>query len=430
MKRLEGSRLIWGNLLAVEEPHLVERYGRAMRAFGLDMPPLDRFEIDMTGWSREVAEALGDRSYLDPGGVNRRFVILSPAQAALPVVSSAFSNTGELMSEFFRENARTINALTIKDVIYGEIEDSIAEIRSMEDLLAIEEVRFRVMSADDTVRKAAELRALADRLEAEAEAWRDADMIARMVELAKETGDIRRTTLVPDRLAFRHDAFWSSHFGGTYVFHEAKGASITVIADPNAPGFRRSRPWQVAYIDIADAGAVFDFLARSGRLEMPRDSWIEPSGYLAHRAAMALREAVARHAPQLDPARMDAGDVRRFLARHGDAVKGEGTYHFLVSARQRIARDGRLDPAAVEPAERRFALVRAKPDHEDRWLVNRLIAEFVPYDLVSTFVFHKPRFYERYEAMADGLRDGVVSLLEMGYVADKRGFRRRLYGFA
>ena len=429
MRRLEGSRLIWGNLLTIDEPHLVDRYAKAIRAFGLEMPPLDRFEIDMTGWSREVADALGDRAYLDPGGVNRRFVILSPAQAALPVVNSAFSNTGELMAEFFRENARTINALTIKDVIYGEIEDSIAEVGSMEDLLAIEEVRFRVMSADDTVRKAAELRALSDRLESEADAWRDAAMIERMVELARATGDIRRTTLVPDRLVFRHEAFWSAHFGGVYVFHDREDGRITVIGDPAAPGFRRSRPWQVAYVDIANAGAVFDFLARSGRLEMPRDSWVEPSGYLAHRAAMALREAVIRHAPQTDPARMDAGDVRRFLARHGDAVKGEGTYHFLVDARRKIARDGTLDPSSIPAPERRLALVRAKPDHEDRWLVNRLIAEFVPYDLVTTFVFHKPLFYERYAALDDALRDGVVSLLEMGYVADKRGFRRRLYGF-
>ena len=457
MNRLHASRLIWGNLLTVDGPHLIERYARAMRAFGLDMPALDAFEIDMTGWSREVADALGDPAYLDPGGVNRRFVVLSPAQARLPVVHSAFSNTGQLMAQFFRENARIINALTIKDVIYGEIEDSIAAVETMEDLLAIEEVRFRVMSADDTVRKATELRALADRLEGEPDAWRDDAMLHRMVELARSTGDIRRTALVPDRLVFRHEAFWASHFGGVYVFHDgddgtaARGpwgarsaggtgtrgaagagarARTTVIGDPAAPGFRRSRPWQVAYLDIRDAASVFDFLARTGRLEMPRDSWVEPSGYLAHRAAMALRAAVARHAPDLDPADMGEGDMRRFMARHGREVEGEGTYPFLVEARRRIARTGRLDPMEVEPASRRFALVRARPDHTDRWLTSRLIAEFVPDDFVSAFVFHKPLFYRRYEGYDERRRAAVVSTLELGYVADKRGFRRRLYGFA
>lgn len=433
MQRLQSSRLIWGNLYPVEEPHLVERYARAMRAFGLAMPDLDRFEIDMTGWSREVAQALGDPGYLDPGGVNRRFVILSPAQAQLPVVNSAFSNTGELMAEFFRANARVINALTIKDVIYGEIEDSIAAVETMDDLLSIEEVTFRVLSADDTVRKAAELRTLADRLKTEPDAWRDDAMLHRMVDLARSTGDIRRTELVPDVLAFRHEAFWASHFGGVYVFHdEGSGPvpTIAVIGDPDAPGFRRSRPWQVAYIDIRDPAAVFDFLARTGRLEMPRDSWVEPSGYLQHRQAMALRDAVMRLAPDTDLERLDGEAVRRFARTHARELEREGTYPFLTEARRTVADRGRLDPAKLRDPLQRLAVVRARPDHEDRWLVNRLIAEFVPYDFVSTFVFHKPLFYERYRQMPEPTRAHVVSTLESGYVADKRGFRRRLYGFA
>ena len=433
MHRLQSSRLIWGNLHPVDEPHLVERYAKAMRAFGLAMPDLDRFEIDMTGWSKEVAEALGDMNYLDPGGVNRRFIILSPFQARLPVVHSSFSNTNELMAEFFRENARVINALTIRDVIYGEIEDSIATVRSMEDLLGIEEVTFRVLSADDTVRKAAELRALADRLTEEPDAWRDEAMLHRMVELAQSTGDIRRKELVPDRLAFRHEAFWSSHFGGVYVFHErGSGPSvprITVIGDPSAPGFRRSRPWQVSYIDINDAGRVFNFLAQTERLQLPRQSWVEPSGYLVHRGAMYVRDLIARTEPDTDLNALTDAQVTRFLREHHDAVEGERILPFIRWAQRELDRRGVLDANRVGEGERRFILVRAAPEHEDRWLVNRLISEFVPFDFVSTFVFHKPLFYERYEAMGAMQREHVVRTLENTYVTDKRAFRARLYGF-
>ena len=69
---------------------------------------------------------LKDPAYLDPNGVNRRFIILTPAQADLPVVHTQFSNTSQLMYEFFSSNARAINTLTIKDVLYGEIEDSVS----------------------------------------------------------------------------------------------------------------------------------------------------------------------------------------------------------------------------------------------------------------------------------------------------------------
>ena len=427
MQRLQSSKLIWSNLHPVDEPHLVERYAKAMRAFGLTMPDLDRFEIDMTGWSKEVADALGDRDYLDPARVNRRFIILSPFQARLPVVHTSFSNTNELMAEFFRENARVINALTIRDVIYGEIEDTIARVETMEDLLSIEEVRFRVLSADDTVRKAAELRALADRLKSEPDAWRDDAMIERMVELAGDTGDIRRKELVPDRLVFRHETFWTDHFGGVYVFHDE--GRTTVIGDPSAPGFRRSRPWQVSYIDIGDADRVFDFLARTGRLDLPRSSWIDASGYLVHRSAMLVRDLIARFAPETDLNALTDADIRRFLRSHTREIAADGRLPFLTEAGRTIEKRGTVDLAGVRDPRLRFLVVRAAPKHDDRWLVNRLIAEFVPSDFVSNFVFHKPLFYRRYERRDDAFREHVVRTLESTYVRDKRAFRARLYGF-
>ena len=35
MKRLLDNELIYGRLLAVDEPHLIERYNKALDAFGL-----------------------------------------------------------------------------------------------------------------------------------------------------------------------------------------------------------------------------------------------------------------------------------------------------------------------------------------------------------------------------------------------------------
>ncbi|TJW72204.1 MAG: hypothetical protein E5X43_31830, partial [Mesorhizobium sp.] len=169
---------------------------------------------------------------------------------------------------------------TIKDVIYGEIEDSVPKVDDIEDLLSINQVEFKVLSAEDVLGKAAELGKLVDRLKQEPDAWRDSAMLTRMVELAKICGDIRENALVPDQVIFRHSAYWTSHFGGLYVFIDPD--MTTVISDPAAPGFRRSRPWQVSYLSINDADRVFKFLAATGRIELPRASWIETSGYLEH----------------------------------------------------------------------------------------------------------------------------------------------------
>ena len=77
----------------------------------------------------------------------------------------------------------------------------------------------------------------------------------------------------------------------------------TVICDPAAPGFRRSRPWQVSYLSIRDADRVFRFLAATGRIELPRASWIETSGYLEHRAEMAIRALIRDNDPDATSAR-------------------------------------------------------------------------------------------------------------------------------
>ncbi|MCB1453156.1 MAG: hypothetical protein KDJ43_05890, partial [Rhizobiaceae bacterium] len=131
MNLLRDNELIYGRLLPISEPHLIERYNKALKAFGLRPTALDGFEIDRTGFSPQIAAELDDPHYLDPNEVNRRFIILTPQQIDLPVVHTAFSNTSQLVYEFMSRNARAIDALTIKDVIYGEIEDSVSKVEDI-----------------------------------------------------------------------------------------------------------------------------------------------------------------------------------------------------------------------------------------------------------------------------------------------------------
>lgn len=425
MKRLLEAELIYGRLLPVDEPHLVERYNKALVGFGMRRTALSSFRIDMTGFSPEIADELGDRDYLDPNRVNRRFVIMTPEQVNLPVVHTSFSNTAALMHEFFSANSRAINAITIRDALYGEIEDSVSVVNDIDDLLSINEVRFKVLSAEDMLGKAGELRGLVDRLKTVPNAWADDAMLNRMVELAKQTGDIRQNALVPDQLVFRHEAYWANHFGGVYVFLDDK--TTTVICDPTVPGFRRSRPWQVSYIALDDHKRIFEFLASTKRLELPRASWVEPSGLFQHRADMTVVNLVNQGDPTADLEKADRIWLQTWMHRNAAPVARDGTYPFLQEAIRTVAATGEIKINEVPP-ERRFLLVRAAPEHPDQWLVNRLISQMVPYDFVSRFVFDKQGFYAAYEQYSEKFRAYVVATLTRTYLQDKAGFRRKLYG--
>lgn len=425
MDLLRDNELIYGRLLPIDEPHLVDRYNKALKAFGFKPTRLNSFHVDRTGFSPEIAEECGDYDYLDPNGINRRFIILTPSQVELPVVHTAFSNTSQLMFEFMSKNSRAIDALTIKDVIYGEIEDSVSTVNDIEDLLSINQVEFRVLSAEDVLGKASELGTLVDRLKQEPDAWRDNKMLERMVELAKVTGDIRENALVPDQVIFRHNAYWTSHFGGLYVFVDPD--VTTVIGDPAAPGFRRSRPWQVSYLSIKDADAVFRFLASSGRIELPRASWIENSGYLEHRAEMVVRDLIRQSDPDRNLSSVDKIWLQTWIHNNASVINRDGDFPFLNAAKREVGQLGQLKIEDVQPRQR-FLVVRAKPGHADAWLTNRLISDFVPSDFVSRYIFNKQGFYKDYQGSSEAWRSHVVDVLKTTYLRDKEAFRNRLYG--
>jgi hypothetical protein len=403
-------------LLTIDEPHLIERYNRALKAFDVKPVKLDTFRIDMTGFSPEVAEALGDEDYLDPKRVNRRFIILSPEQATLSVVHSSFSNTRDLMLDFFESNRRVLYALTIKDVVYGEIEDSVFEVDDIDDLLAIEQVEFKIGTHENLTEKTNQLNFMIDKLLKEPDAWRDDAMLHEMVEIVKQTGDIRDNALVPEQVIFRHETFWANHFGGTYVFNDEN--MITVISDPSARGFRKSRPWQVGYIDINDEASVYKFLEETGRLQPPLGSWIERSKLLDYRKHMAAVWLAEKNGDELPHSLINQTWVRRWVRENARLVKENNIIPLIDWARDEADDWKNIQMSNVED-DLKFVLCRADPDHPDMELTNRLISHYVPFDFITRFEFNRPEFHRDRQDWSKAYADFVAMALENTYLGNR-----------
>ncbi|MEO0327333.1 MAG: DUF6638 family protein [Pseudomonadota bacterium] len=411
-------------LLTIDEPHLIERYARALNSFGFKMPSLSSFRIDMIGHSPEIADALANQDYLDPKKVNRRFIILSPDQAHLSLINQTFSNTRDLMLEFFERNKRVLFALTIRDVVYGEIEDNIFEVDNIDDLLAIEQVEFRIGTHENLTDKTAELKLKIDRLLKEPEAWRDDDMLKEMVSLSKQTGDIRENKLLPEETLFRHKTFWASHFNGTYIFNDDK--AITVICDPSARGYRKSRPWEVSYLDINDQRAVFGFLSDTDRLQPPLGSWIERSNLLKQRRQMATVWLAQQNGDPLPTTILDEKWADRWIKSNTRTVKQENTIPLIDWALDQASDWERITIDEVEN-ELRFTLCRANPDHEDMALTNRLISEFLPFDFLSRFEFNRPNFNRDKLKWSQTYLDFVENSIQNSYLNNRERNFSNLY---
>jgi hypothetical protein len=425
MEELIEYNLIYGRLLTVSEPHLIERYNRALAAFGLPATKLDEFQIDMMGYSPQVAEEIGVPLYLEQNISKRLFILLTAQQENLPVIGTRYSNTAALLHVFFEKNARVIRLATIKDVLYGEIDDNVLVIDDITNLLSIEQVEFRVLSSEDVLAKADKLRRRIDRLMEVPSAWRDDSMINEMIELARVTGDIRTNDLVPDQLVFRNSSYYLDHFGGVYVFTDNK--KFTIICDSRAPGFRRASPWKVDYIAIDDRRAIYEFLARSGRIQLPQASWLKTSGLLDHREKMVVHGIMHDVEPGLDLASMGEKEMRAWAYRNSTLLERDPVIAFLHDIERGFA-EGRPPQIDRMTDDMKFLVIRAKPNHADRWTVNRLISSMVPSDYVSRFIFDKQGFYLTYNAYAQNFKDLVVRELVEGYLSDKKALREHLYG--
>jgi hypothetical protein len=142
---------------------------------------------------------------------------------------------------------------------------------------------------------------------------------------------------------------------------------------------------------------------------------------------MIVRTLIHQSEPNRDLADADRVWLQTWIHSHADMINAEGTFPFLNAAKRELSQLGQLKIEDVPPRQR-FLVVRARPDHPDAWLTNRLISDFVPFDFVSRYIFNKQGFYRDYEGFNDVWRRHVVGTLKDTYLKDKAGFRYRLYG--
>ncbi len=422
MERLIDNALRFGGLMEISQPHQVERYNNALEGLGLPRTGCTRFSIDATGFSPEVAEDLGNRQYLDPNGVNRRFIILSPSQGELPVVSINFSSTTEIVKAFFRRNAEALQLLTLKDAVYGEIENSTYRIDDLDDVLSIKQVEFKLSTVNALLDKAGQLQDLIERFHREEDAWMDDDLLEEILELGKVCGDVRHNKLVPRHRQFEQRSFWTRHFDGIYVLHEDNGETV-VIGGDHLPDIARVPDRCLSFSDTDD---VYRYLWQTGRLEPFNPDWLTASRVLEHRMDYYVRHAVTHLEPDRDLIKLDNMWISNWVRDHLDDISHDGAFNFLSRVRKIAANGGHYDFDDV-PADHRFLAVRAKPGHPDSALVNRLISEYIPFDFVTRFIVNKERFYKDYPDYPDAYRDYIVHTITSTFFPDKESFWRRMF---
>lgn len=419
MKRLIERGLMFANLFEVSTPVLVARYNAAMEKLTGKRTELTSFHVDLSGHAPEIGDELGDPLYLNPHGHNRQFILLSPGQRRAPLLEAAFTSSHAILRSFIDDNREPLFALTARDAVLGELENSVWKLRSAADLFDVRTVRVAANTVTGILGDAEALRKHIAGFDTHDDAWQDDEYVARMITLARRVGDVRTQKYELTRTSYPLGNFFTTHFGGLWVFRDAAlPAIIHLGAAPEGAG-------AASVIALSDRAAMLAFLGQNNLIEpIEGAAGLDAAALLRERMDFILMDHLAREG-MTGLADLREPDLRALRHRHGEALPPE--FAGLAAVVHQLEQGNAPSPAAAaDPAC--FYRLRARKG-PDRLLVNHLLAALTPLDPRQLFICNKTAFYDAYSTWPEEKRDWVVEMLVRDYLPDKPGRRAALLGY-
>ncbi|MGJ8584368.1 MAG: DUF6638 family protein [Marinosulfonomonas sp.] len=419
MRRLIEKGLMFGNLIPVRSSQLVERYNRALKQLTGKTTNLSDFHVDISGYSPEIGDELDDQLYLNPNGCNREFILLSTAQKTAPLLNAKFSTSRPILRQFIEENEAELFALTTKDAVAGELENSVFDVSSPERLFDIRRITVEADTTDSHVADGQKLAEKIDRFRTQDDAWWDDVLIADMIGLAKITGDVTRNPIALDRLTVNTGDYWTSHFGGLYIFRDVEHPATISVGRKEKLG-KLPTPY---LFDLRDRNMIARFLEINELVDpIVRARNVDAAAILGQKMDFILVEVAADHGIDLTGA--TRRDLRRLAQQYSASLPPE--FHGLSALKRWVESRGEWPKiSSNHPAY--FYILRARPG-KNRDLVNQLLSELSLLDVRQLFICHKQLFYSRYAKWPETKKEYVANFLEREYQVDKAGTREALFG--
>ncbi len=410
---------MFGNLVEVSSPQLIERYNRALKHLTGKQTALKDFHIDISGYSPEIGNELGDDLYLNPNGCNRQFILLTTSQKSAPLLNMKFSTARGILQQFIETNESQLFALTARDAVAGELQGSVYEVSSAAKLLDIRQITIEADTIGGHVADAEKLTKLIDRFRGEPDGWRDDVLVADMIELAKKTGDVTRVPISLPAMTFQQPSFWTSHFGGLYVFRDVKFPAVISTAPRETLGTMPISP----VMDITSRNQIAEWLERNGLVEpIVQARGMDAAGVLRQKMDFVLVDAA-------DALNIEIGDARRTELRKVAYRLGESLPdEFLGLAALLRWVEGAGDWPRITSEHKAYFYTLRAATGPFRDLVNMLLSELSPMDGRQMFIVHKELFYAQYTTWSERKRQYVADFLEREYKVDSQGAREALFG--
>lgn len=401
------DKLAFVDLMLIKTPHLIRRYNSALlETCGLETK-LNEFHIDCTGFSPEIAEELGDEDYLNPNGVNKRFIIVSIHQEKLPIVRQHFSSTVQFLKEFMRDNRRELLTLSAQDAIYGELDNNIYKIESISDVLNADEVTIRIDTPKKLIKTAkALIKRINDLKEQDIDQWLRVDNLQELADMTRHTGNVQHNSIIPSVNKYRKQCFFTHHYGGLYVFKGFPEGAITIIHCDDTLETKNASS-DVNFIPMSKVKKVHKFLLDHNFIErLDNDGLLERKDRLRDKKFQVVADHLAMSQGSVT---IDEATIKNYISKNFDQLPE--FFYKLYQLTTAIDRDDQVD-------DRDEALIFYMSNVCDNpvgnanfALLNHLIAHFTPFSFLRMFTFNRELFMAKMAKCSDSQKAYIESYL-------------------
>jgi hypothetical protein len=302
--------------------------------------------------------------------------------------------------------------------VAGELQNSVYAFDTPAKLFDIRQVTVEADTIGGHVADAGKLAKLIERFRQEPDGWRDDVLVAEMIGLAKKTGDVTRVPISLPTMTFAQGNFWTSHFGGVYIFRDVKFPAAISTLDCKSLG-----EVPIAQVmDLTHRNQIADWLERNGLVEpIVQARGMDAAAVLRQKMDFILVDAADRLGIEVGDARRT--ELRQVAYKLGSSLPEE--FQGLAALLRWVEAGGPWPKITSEhPAY--FYTLRGKG--KDRDLVNMLLSELSPMDVRQMFIVHKELFYAQYATWSERKKTYVADFLAREYQVDREGARTALFG--
>jgi hypothetical protein len=348
-------------------------------------------------------EIVEDYLCIGPNGANRFMLIVSPEQRTAPLIDPRSSYENKLCDSIYQDAKHTIEDITVNEAMYGEFDNDIDIITHPHDLLTVRTVKLSLETLSGTVASFSRLQKMMKELNRDNAL--DEKYISLVQGLVSKVGDARQRMISPDLFPVTRElhCFYDRAFNGIYCLrnHGRRGDTRTLFV---------STQNDVCH-DVGEKILCFDKIDQSLFDVLCEKEYVSYNPDLLGKGIRELEDEMLLNA-DIDIAALNNSSLISQIRKRllPDAKSPHiPLWQELRGINRKLETGSKFKELMKDTSyEAQLKLIEATKKPE---VVNHLLAELDPSDVVRSYQTHPQRFAAKFDNLSVNRKKYIVHVL-------------------